>query len=312
MFYVVLLYALFASVFTVSKTALDHAQPFFLIGSRMVGAGLLLLVYQIWATRKFFSFSKQTWVCILKLAFFNIYLTNAFEFWGLQYVPSFKACFIYSLSPFLSALFCFFLFGEKLKKRKWIGLLVGFIGFLPILFVQTGLKAGVDGLFAFSLADIALVMAAVCSVYGWISLMQLVNEHQLSPLTANGLSMLLGGGIALCHSLAVENWHPIPVTQFSVFFECTLFLILISNLICYNLYGYLLKRYSATFLSFAGLTTPLFSAFYGYMFLNETISWPFYCSFAIVLIGLFLFDQEELKQGVSIPEKSLEPIIYPS
>jgi drug/metabolite transporter (DMT)-like permease len=138
-------------------------------------------------------------------------------------------------------------------------------------------------------------MAAICSVYGWIVLKQLVSEHQLSPLTANGFGMLIGGCLALLHSYAVENWDPFPITDTTVFIECTILLIVISNLVCYNLYGSLLKTYSATFISFAGLTTPLFAALFGWIILGEVVTWPFYLSFMIVVMGLFIYDQEELK-----------------
>jgi drug/metabolite transporter (DMT)-like permease len=112
---------------------------------------------------------------------------------------------------------------------------------------------------------------------------------------ANGLSMVIGGVMALAHSLMVENWDPIPVTHYMSFAECALLLIIVSNLICYNLYGYLLRHYSATFISFAGFVTPLFSAFFGWLYLGEVVTTPFYVSAAIVSVGLFTFYQEELK-----------------
>ncbi|WP_068471304.1 DMT family transporter [Candidatus Protochlamydia phocaeensis] len=297
MLYVILLYALFASVFTIAKTGLEYSQPFFLVGTRMLLAGCILLGYQKFVKKEVFSFNRQTWWKILQLAAFNIYLTNVFEFWGLKYLTSFKTCFIYSLSPFLSALFCYMLFSEKLSPKKWMGLLIGFMGFLPILMSHTSSEEQTGHLLFFSWAELSVMMAAICSVYGWIVLMQLVNQHKLSPVTANGTSMFVGGAFALVHSLIVEDWNPIPVTNVTIFLECTLLLILISNLICYNLYGTLLKRYSATFISFAGFTTPLFTALFGWIFLGEVVTWPFYVSFVIVLAGLFVFDQDELKQS---------------
>ena len=43
MYLVGLLYALFASCFTFSKSALEFGEPLFLIGTRMVIAGVILL-----------------------------------------------------------------------------------------------------------------------------------------------------------------------------------------------------------------------------------------------------------------------------
>lgn len=298
MFLVLLLYSLFASVFTIAKTGLMVTEPLFFVGTRMLLAGLILVGYEFFFNKQKFRFDRKTWLRIFLLAVFNIYLTNVFEFWGLRFLTSSKTCFIYSLSPFLSALFCYFLFSEKLSFNKWVGLLIGLVGFMPILLSQTSTEEEAGRFFFFSWAEIAVMMAAICSVYGWILLKQLVNDSQLSPLTANGSSMLLGGAFALIHSFAVEDWQPLPVTNIPIFLECTVLLIIISNLICYNLYGSLLKRYSATFMSFAGFTTPLFTALFGWIVLGEVVAWPFYVSFFIVLMGLLVFDKEEL---VSIP-----------
>ncbi|MGK5594596.1 MAG: DMT family transporter [Parachlamydiaceae bacterium] len=295
MFLVVFVYALFASVFTTAKTALDYSQPLFLVGSRMLLAGFLLLSYQYFWRKEHFSFNRKDWTKLFLLALFNIYLTNAFEFWGLKYLTSFKTCFIYSLSPFASALLSYFVFAEKMTPKKWLGMIIGFIGFIPILLNQTASEESTGHLLFLSWAEISVMMAALCSVYGWILLKQLVSKNQVSSIMANGASMFIGGALALCHSFCVENWDPVPVTEFAPFITCTLVLIFVSNFISYNLYGWLLKRYSATFMSFAGFTTPLFAAFFGWLYLGEIITWPFYLSAAIVFVGLALFNQEELK-----------------
>lgn len=294
MYLVFLLYAMFASIFTISKTALEYSQPFFLVGSRMLFAGLLMLAYQCLYKKEKITINKSQFWRVFLLALFNIYLTNVFEFWGLKYLTSFKTCFIYSLSPFVSALLSYFMFADKMNLKKWSGLLIGFSGFLPILLNQTSSEETTGHLFFLSWAEIAVIAAAISSVYGWILLSQLVKENGYSPFMANGLSMSIGGIMALGHSLCVETWNPIPVTDFFPYLECTLLLILVSNLICYNLYGFLLKSYSATFMSFAGFTTPLFTAFFGWLYLGEVVTWPFYLSAVIVFSGLLVFYQEEL------------------
>lgn len=309
MYLVFVLYMLFAGVFTTAKTALEYSSPVFLVGTRMFAAGLLMLLYQLIFHRDRFEFKKESFWRVIRLAAFNIYLTNVFEFWGLKYLTSFKTCFIYSLSPFLSAIFSYMILSEKMTKKKWLGLAIGFAGFLPILLSQSGAEGETGTLLFFSWAEISVISAAVCSVYGWILLRQLVSEDKYSPMMANGLSMTIGGAIALAHSFLTEPWNPIPVTEFAPFLECTLLLMLLSNLCAYNLYGHLLKTYTATFVSFAGFTTPLFTALFGWYFLGEEVTTPFYISAIIVYTGLFFFHQEELKEGYLIKKgkKNLKP-----
>lgn len=298
MFFVFLLFALFASVFTVSKIGLEYTQPFFLIGTRMMLAGLLLLGYEIYRQGGTFKVNWQGWKRILRLAIFNIYLTNVLEFWGLKYLTSFKTCFIYSLSPFISALFSYLIFTEKMSKKKWLGLIIGCLGILPMLLSETSLEQETGHLFIFSWAELAVIIAATTGVYGWILLRQLINENGFSPFLANGLSMVIGGSMSLIHSGFVENWDPLPVTEYLPFIACAAWLLVVSNLICYNLYGWLLKRFSATFMSFAGFTTSMFSALFGWTFLNENLTWAFFISSAIILLGLTFFYQEELKPSL--------------
>lgn len=300
MYLVFLLYALFASVFTIAKVGLEYTQPLFLVGSRMLVAGLLLLTYQYFRHPDKFVFKRDHLWRILRLALFNIYLTNAFEFWGLQHLTSFKTCFIYSLSPFLAALFSYLVFSETMTTKKWIGLTIGFIGFSPVLLTEGAGEESLQHLFFLSWAEISVIMACICSMYGWVVLRQLVKDNGYSPVMANGLAMLFGGIMALGHSFLVEDWSPVPVTEYLPFLECAVLLIIVSNLICYNLYGHLLKRYTATFVSFAGWTTPVFTAIFGWFVLGEVVTWPFILSAAIVLVGLSVFYQEELRQGYAV------------
>ncbi len=296
MILVLVLYALFASIFTIGKTALEFSQPFFLIGTRMVLAGALILLYQWIFARDQLSIRKKDLWRVGVLGLIAIYLTNVCEFWGLQYLTSFKTCFIYSLSPFASAVLCYFLLKEKLTNKKWLGLIIGFVGFIPILMTQGGSEELSGQFFIFSWAEVAVIVAAVSSVYGWILLSQLMKQGY-SPLSVNGISMVLGGVLALIHSSLYEHWDPIPVMadKYLEFVECTVMLMVISNLLAYNMYGYLLKRFSATYMSFAGFTTPMFTVLFGWLFLGEVATAPFYISGVIVFIGLALFHQEELR-----------------
>jgi len=306
MILVLFLYALFASVFTIAKEGLDYTAPFFLVGSRMFVAGALMIGFQCWKNPSALRLKKEDWKGLVLLGMLNIYLTNVFEFWGLQYLTSFKTCFFYSLSPFISALFSYFILSEKLSWKKWLGLAVGFTGFIPILLIQGEGEAFAGEFWIFSWAELAVLSAATCSVFGWILLRKLVNRSKIPFFVANGYSMVIGGAFALFHSFCVESWNPIPTTDIYMFLKAFLLLILISNLVCYNLYGHLLKKFSATFMTFAGLVTPIFTALFGYFFLQETVSIEFFYAIGVVLLGLTIFYYEELRAERKISAPSLQ------
>ena len=296
---VVLMYAVWSSVFSIGKITLQYCPPLFLTGARMVIAGVLLLGFLAIFKRASFKLNRIQVISIILLSFFSIYLTNALEFWGLQYLSAAKTCFIYSLSPFFAALFSYLHFKEKMNGRKWIGFGISFLGCIPVLLTQTGSEELLNAFSFFSWPTLAVMGAALCTVYGWVVMRLVVKDHAISPLMANGASMLLGGALAFGHSFFVESWNPLPVQMQNIapFLQGTLLMTLISNIVCYNLYGMLLKRFTATFLSFMGLLSPIFASLNALIFLGEPISWTIVLSTGIVCLGLWIVYRAELKQG---------------
>lgn len=305
---VILMYAIWSSMFSFAKIALQYSPPLFLTAARMSIAAVLLLTYLLVAKRSSFKLRPIQWLSIFLLGFFSIYLTNVLEFWALQYLSAAKACFIYSLSPFFAALFSYLHFGEKMNRRKWMGLSLGLVGIIPVLSLQTGAEELWSAFSFLSWPSLAIMGAALASVYGWVLLRLMVKDQMVSPLMANGSSMLIGGAMAFLHSMVVESWTPTPVAQGSLapFLGWTLFMAFISNIICYNLYGMLLKKFTATFLSFMGLLSPIFASLHGWIFLGETPSGLIFLSTAIVSVGLWIVYSAELKQGYMTATPKLE------
>lgn len=300
MILVVTLFAFFASIFSLSKASLEYSEPFFLVGSRMVFAGVILLMYAVLVNRDRLRFTKKQAKDLFLLSFFAVYFSNILEIWGLQHIASSKACLIYSLSPFIAAAFSFFIFREVLSKGKWLGMIVGMGGICVLLAENIANHGTHDQAVAPHWGDLAMVGAVVASVYGWIMLKRVLVEHKLSLTLANGVGMIVGGVMCLVHSyVAGEAWKPVPVFDMNLFLRNTVLMAVISNIICYNLYGYLLKRYSATFMSFAGMITPLFASLFGWLLFEEMINWHFGAAFALFLIGLVLFHREEMKSAAA-------------
>lgn len=294
MWFVILMYALFASTFTVGKVTLQYGAPFYLTGIRMVLAGVILMVFLSLKSPQKIYLDKKQIPLILLLSFFNVFITNAFEFWGLQYMETAKTALIYSLSPFVAILLSYLFFSEKMTGKKWIGLFIGIVGFIPIFLSSSRQEAGLKKILFFSLPEIAVSVSAITAVIGWTIMKKLMRDHAYPFITANAFSFLIGGVFSLTASFFTEEW---VVSSWGPFMGGILYIAIIHNVICYNLYGYSLNRFSIPFMTFAGFTNPLFTAIYGWFFLKEKVGLPFFLSFGLILLGIFLYSQEELKKN---------------
>lgn len=292
MIYVLFSQFLFGIAFVIFKKTLDFGQPFFLVAYRLILGGLLLLGYHFLFEKRV-KISAKFWNLIFAASIFNIYITNAFEFWGLKYVSAAKANFIYNLAPFMSAFFAYFLLGEKMSLKKWIGLLIGFIGFIPILLTQSAGEVHIQHIGWLSSAELAIILAAIGSSIGWVYIKKIIQTEQASVYFINGITLLIGGIFTLINSALVEKWNPIPLNNY---LDATLYTVLgvvVSCILAYNIYTYLFKTYSATFLSLTSFISPIITAIFGWIFLGEGVTINFVVSFILVFLGLYIFYRQE-------------------
>lgn len=292
MYLVFFMYALLASTFSIGKFLVQMLPPIFLIAVRMIIAGTILSTAWYFLFKEKNKFIRHSDVWLLGVVIlFHILLPFTSEYIALQYISPSAACLMYNLSPFLSALFSYFIFQELMTPKKWIGFGIGILGILFYLQSQSCIDLGL------SWANGLMLISVITSSLGWIFVRILVKNRGYSTLLINGISMFIGGWIALPISCYIEETITMSVIDIPhVIFLMTL-MILIANILFYNLYGYLLTKYTATFLSFVGFVTPLFAAFFEWVFFGRVVSHEFFVTVFIIGIGIFIFYQEELKQG---------------
>lgn len=303
---IVLLYAFFASIFILGKFALLYVSPILFIGIRMTLGGVLLLAYCffIMPKKNRISIAKKDYWNFLQIILFHIFLSYNLEYIALNHVSSTKACLAYNFSPFFTAILAYFLFTERLTLLQWLGLYIGFLGFIPMLMMQSSSTL----LWTLSSYDLLLLISVASSAYGWMMVKNLGNKNY-SFVLINGVGMLGGGILSLIISFFYEG-PPIiknaPVVStflaqnvgiygenIIMFILCIILVILIANIICYNLYAYLLSKHSPTLLSFAGFLTPFFTALFEFILFKEPITVPFIITMCIVFSGLYLFSYKK-------------------
>jgi len=300
MFLIILLYAILASTFIFAKEALQYAQPCFLIAFRMILAGTILLGYQWVMHRKDFVFKREDYGLFIKVGFFHIFLAFVPEFWALQYVSALKTTIIYSSTPFIAALLAYFLLSERLSSRKFLGIAIGLGGLTPVLMSQLSDHVSgqsgqiVSDIAHVSLAEIVLFFAVASSAYAWFLVKKLMHKgYNLG--TINGVAMFIGGIMSLITASIFEGFSA-PVSNWHMFLFWVGLLIITANIVVYNFYGFLLKRYSITFLSFAGFLCPCFGTLYDWLFMGGHVTSSYFISLGLITLGLYIFYRDELSQ----------------
>jgi len=313
MILVIGLYFLFASTFVLAKEALLYAYPAFLIGIRMLMGGTLLVAYCLYRKTYSGQLNRNVLLLFAQVILFHIFLAYTLEFWALQYVTPAKAALLYNLSPFATAFLSYLLLNERLTSKQWLGLSVGFMSMAPILIAYTPVEDAVGHIGFFSWPELGLLCSVLCAAYGWLIVKKLVIDAHYSPIMVNGVGMIGGGTLALAWSFITHSgsvlreghldWvgatlKPLVGLQGAIvggWLFYTILLVIIANIICYNLYAHLLRTYSATLLSFAGFTCPLWAAMLSWVFQGQPVNLAFGLSMIGVIVGLYLFYSDELR-----------------
>jgi drug/metabolite transporter (DMT)-like permease len=311
MFLILLINVLMAATFSVVKLVLDnYTGPLFLVGYRMTLAGFLLLGYLFFFKRKDLKIEKQDWLAFVKIILFHVYISYICEFWSQKYLSPSKVALLFNLSPFITAGFSYFMHKQTQSIKKLAGLVIGFVGFFPILLKHSPTEEAFGSFLNISQPELVLFIGVASAAYAWLIVEHLVVKRKYSALMVNGFGMLCGGLLATLTSFVVGNyganfglagfgraWNPVPFTDFGILTLWVLVLILFSNVIFYNVYAWLMHRYSPTLLSFFGLTIPLFAAGWEWLLLGGTVSWIFWLSLSIISFGLALYYREEMLEN---------------
>lgn len=301
MFLILLMQLLYGCTFTISKILISFASPMFVIGIRMTLAGGVLSTLALCFTKSRKYFDRQSWWYIAQVSFFGICLPYLLRYWALQFLPVIKTAVIYNTAPFGTFVFSYFLLKERSSLRKWLGLSVGFLAILPLLL--SGKDLGPRAFGFLSWPEIAMIIAVLSFSYSWVIMKKLIMRTHASPFIINGISMFFGGLCALLASFTLETSHTVNNPKSFVLWLALI--ILITNGICYNLYAYLLNKYSATLLSLAGLMAPISAALTSWLYFGETLTIDTIFSAGLVLIGFTLFYFEELKHAAEAIQKAV-------
>jgi drug/metabolite transporter (DMT)-like permease len=271
----VLFSLLWASAFVVVKIALRDAPPLFLMASRFLVAGPLLLAFA--AARGRSMPAGREWPVIAVLGVLNYALYLGLTAMGLRHVSAGLGAVLASLNPLLLAIVAPWVLDERLTLTKAVGLLTSFGGVAWVMWSRLGDDNRPSGMVLMGLGTVCIVAAALV-------FKRLAPQRDLAVL--NGGQLLAAGVVLIGPSLA---WEPVADVRLTpTFVGAWLFLVAGISWLAMGIWFWLLRHGDATRASAYFFLNPIFGLFLGALFLGEPMGAVDFAGSAAVALGIYL------------------------
>jgi drug/metabolite transporter (DMT)-like permease len=260
------------------RVALETIPPALLGAFRYLAAGgALALILRARGVR---LPGPTHWGGLMLLGFLMIGLGNGGVIWAEQWVPSGIAAVVVAAAPFWMTGLEATLGGERLSLQRSVGLVLGFLGIL--LLVWPELTAGGELGRQFTVGVIALQIACL----GWALGSSYSKRHarEENALGASALQMIFGGIILLAAALVRGEFAVLTFTWRTAVAE--LYLIVFGSLIGYSAYVYALKHLPVSTVSLYAYVNPVIAVVLGTLLLGEPFGWRVVAASAIVFAGI--------------------------
>lgn len=290
-------FALFASATTINKLVLFQLPPLFFVGARMITSGIILIIYHAFRSSRLrvCNLKNDIWGLLL-ISALTTFIPSILKAFALKNLNSSVATLIASLDPFVTALYAYFLWKETINWRQFVGMLIAFSGVVFLIVSTAPVHNPLTTFLWISLPECAAFISMVIGRYGWILAQQVLHAERYTPSELNALLMLCGGSYALISSAFLEHFSLSSFPQSWKFIGIFFYSVTIANIMGYNIFGWLLKKYPITFISLGGISVPLFVHLYGPFVLGESLSLSFFGALALVALGTVLFVRNTKKE----------------
>lgn len=281
-------FAIIASGIFVNKLLLFTLTPMLLTGIRMFSAGSILFVYNLKELKTVFTSFKKNFLIILATTLFITFLPSILKAYALKNLQVSHAALLGSIDPFITALYAYIIWKEKLNLTKIFGILLGL--FATIILPNLGkLNFQLCTSTSTLLPQLAAITSCMINRLGWILAQIMLKQERFKISQLNSLTMLISGILALIICPFIEPISSIHISSYGPFIFLLLFTIFVGNILGYNVYGYTIKKYDITLISLAGCSVPLLVSIYNWIFIGQKISSIILFSITLLFISMLIF-----------------------
>ena len=283
----VLLIVFWGSSFVVVKVLLgDGLSPIAVATFRLLVAGALFLI-ALFAKRRVSAdyklrVERRDLLTLLVLALTGVTFFFIIQYTGIQLAgASIAAILVCLLSPILITVFSARLFGERLSKRQFIGIVTAIAG--TLLVVSTDLL-NLEGSMKFLVGTLILLSTPV--MWAAYSLLGQKIMQKYDAFLVVAYVSLIGGLCLIPFSLAENSFFRIFTLTTNQWLGI-LYLSSTCSLLGYYIWFYVLKKAGATASSFL-FAEPLVTVVFAIIFVNETLYPSVLAGAVLIFLGVFL------------------------
>lgn len=277
---------IWGGTFMVVAIALEGYGPVTVATARTtLGAAALLLLMRV-TDRSWPAWDKTLWGAITFIGLLSTAIPFLMLSWGQQYVPSAFAGLSMSAIPLMVLPLAHFFSDEALSARKFLGVLVGFLG--ALILIGPGLAQLGTG--AAPLAQLACIGAAFC-----YSLASVATRRcpPIDPVTLAALTLVVGS-IFLIPIMAVTEGMPgWPNARSGI---AIIALGLIPTAFATLLRISIIRSAGSVFMTLVNYQVPVWSMVFGAFILSEALPLRFYIALALILTGVAISQWSSLRK----------------
>jgi drug/metabolite transporter (DMT)-like permease len=199
----------------------------------------------------------------------------AFAYWGLQRVSGGLGAVLLATVPLLTFAFAL---AHRQERFRWEGLAGGALAVagMAVIF-REGIVSGVP-----ITSLLALFASAACFAETGIVVKAFPSVH---PASMNAIGLGVGGLMLLVLTAAYGEAHVVPELAKTWFAQG--YLILLGSVVVFTLYVFVLRRWTASAVSYEGVLIPLVAIVLASWLQDERITWAFAAGSVLVLLGVY-------------------------
>lgn len=273
---------IWSSAFTSARIIVLYSSPLAALSIRFFISGLIGVFIAL-ALGQSFKLTKSQWRATFVFGLCQNALYLGLNFVAMQSIEASLASIIASTMPLMVAFAGWVFVSERLSRSGIIGLVLGFVGVMIIMWARLNQGVDIFGLVLCILGALALTVAT-------LTLKDASSGGNIMMIV--GLQMLVGSAVLAVFCLLFENIHFSLNTSFALAFAyTTIFPGLVATVVWFKLVNHIGAVKAATY----HFLNPFFGVLIAWLFLNESISYMDGLGVVVITVGIYLVQNSKRK-----------------